>query len=346
MEIELPKIIDSVAELEDLMTRPTTDLVEALATLEGDLMILGVGGKTGPTLARLAKRAFQEAGQDRRVIGVSRFSNPQHRSDLEKTGIETMVCDLLNRRQIARLPEIPNLIFMAGMKFGSAEAQATNWAMNTLVPGYVAEHFPNSRFVALSSGNIYPFTTPASGGPTEETEPDPIGEYAQSVLGRERIFEYFSRTRGNPVAIARLNYAIDLRYGVLLDIATQVWNGNPIDLAMGYVNLIWQGDANRHILQCLVHSATPPAIFNVAGSEILSVRKLAEEFGKLLGKEPILEGKEAETALLSMASKANRLFGAPNVSVEKLIEWTAHWVSEGKPTLEKPTHFQTRNGKF
>lgn len=346
MEKELPETIDNVAELEELMTRPNKELVDSLSRTEGDLMILGVGGKMGPTLARLAKRVFEEAGKDRRVLGVSRFSNPQHRADLEKVGVETMVCDLMNRRQIERLPEVPNLIYMPGMKFGSTGAQAQTWAMNTLVPGFVAEHFPNSRFVVLSSGNVYPFTSVASGGPTEDIEPGPVGEYAQSVLGRERIFEYYSRTKGNPIAIVRLNYAIDLRYGVLLDIALKVWNEKPIDLTMGYVNVIWQGDANRQILQCLAHCASPPAIFNIAGPEILSVRELAKTFGSHFDKSPRFEGEEAETALLSNSARANQLFGASEVSIETLVDWMAHWVREGKPTLEKPTHFQTRDGRF
>lgn len=346
MKSQLPETIETIAELEEVMTRPSRELVDTLSQTEGDLMILGVGGKMGPTLARLARRAFDLTGVSRRVIGVSRFSHLQPRKDLAEAGVETIVCDLVRRNQVERLPETPNIVFMAGMKFGATGAQSMTWAMNVLVPTYVAERFRDSRIVAFSSGNVYPLTPVDSGGPTEEAEPAPIGEYAQSVLGRERIFEHFSRTQGTPVAIARLNYAIDLRYGVLCDIAAKVWNEEAIDLAMGYVNVIWQGDANRQILECLAHCATPPAVFNVAGPEILSVRTLAEELGTILGKAPQFLGSEQPTALLSNAAKANSLFGPPTVSIQTLLRWTAEWIRAGNPTLNKPTHFQTRDGKF
>jgi nucleoside-diphosphate-sugar epimerase len=261
-------------------------------------------------------------------------------------GVETVACDLLDREEICRLPDCPNVVFMAGMKFGTTGAQAMTWAMNALVPSYVAERFSQSRIVAFSSGNVYRFTEVDSGGPTEDCPPDPVGEYAQSVLARERVFEYFSQTAGTPVSIIRLNYAIDLRYGVLFDIANKVWAGDAVDVSTGYVNVIWQGDANRQALLSLRHCSSPPAIFNVAGPEILSVRKLAEEFGVHLEKPVVLQGTEAPTALLSNASKANRLFGSPRVSVENLVRWIAEWVRMGGPVLGKPTHFEVRDGKF
>lgn len=336
----------TVAELEQRMTEPSDELIQELAQLDGDLMLLGVGGKMGPTMAKMAKRAIDAAGVEKRVIGVSRFSSGDLARELNEFGIETIAADLLNEDELSELPRVKNIIYLAGRKFGTAGQEYGSWAMNTYLPGRVASKFRESRIVAFSTGNVYPLTPVAWAGATEESPVGPIGEYAQSCLGRERIFEYFSRLHGTPVLIFRLNYAIDMRYGVLHEVAQAVWDGRPIDLSMGHANVIWQGDANEIALRSLHHCSAPPTILNVTGPETISIRKLALRFGQLLGREPIFENTEGETALLSDASKMNRLFGYPKVSLEQMIEWTAGWVKDGNVTLGKPTHFQEREGKF
>jgi nucleoside-diphosphate-sugar epimerase len=338
--------IETEAQLNERLSRPVPGLIEDLARLPGDIVILGVGGKMGPTLARMARRAANEAGGRRRVIGVSRFSEPGVREELEAAGVETIVCDLLDRAAVARLPDAPNVIFMAGRKFGSTGDEARTWVMNAYVPALVAERYRDARIVVFSSGNVYPLVPVTSGGATEECPPAPIGEYAQSVLARERVFEHFSRVHGTPVVLLRLNYAIDLRYGVLLDIAQRVAARMPIDLTMGHVNVIWQGDANAIALRALTLCESPPKVLNVTGPETISVRWLASEFGARLGIQPILEGHEAETALLSNAARCFRYFGYPTVPLAQMIDWVAHWVRIGGPTLGKPTHFEQREGKF
>jgi nucleoside-diphosphate-sugar epimerase len=343
---DLPQGFDDEIQLEEFLTRPTPALVEDMRQVDGDLMLLGVGGKMGPTLARLARRAFTQAGKKDRVIGVSRFSSPGSREALESAGVETRVADLVELQDLRDLPDCPNIVFMVGTKFGTTGSQATTWAMNTLVPGYVADRYRASRFVVFSTGNVYPFTRPASGGPLEEEPVGPVGEYAQSALGRERVFEYFSRRHGTPVAIFRLNYAVDLRYGVLVDIAQKVHGGIPIDLSMGHFNTLWQGDANEWALRCLLHAESPPNVFNVTGAETLSVRETALRLGEILGREPVFEGSERETSLLSNAAKAHSLFGPPQVPIETLLSWVSDWIKRNGPTLGKPTHFETRDGKF
>ncbi|MGD8240780.1 MAG: NAD(P)-dependent oxidoreductase [Armatimonadota bacterium] len=338
--------MDSVEQLEDVLSQPTPEVVAALAELEGDLLILGVGGKIGPSLARMAQRALNEAGaSDRRVIGVDLFPAPETRDDLQAAGIEAVTCELLDPDALAALPDAPNIIFMAGRKFGSSGAEWLTWALNSFLPGLVAQRYPDARIVAFSTGNVYPLV-PIGTGSVESDAPDPIGEYAQSCLGRERIFEHFSEANGTPVLLFRLNYACELRYGTLLDIAQKVHARQPIDLAMGYLNTMWQGDVNAVTLRCLDLCASPPEILNVTGTETVSVRWAAEQFAELLGTEPLLEGEEADTALLSNAARCNRLFGYPRVSVRQLMEWIAHWVKIDGPTLGKPTHFEEREGKF
>ncbi|NLT42079.1 MAG: NAD(P)-dependent oxidoreductase [Anaerolineae bacterium] len=342
----LPAYIDDEATLDDLLTQPSAALVADLARLEGDIMILGVGGKMGPTLARLARHASDEAGVSRRVIGVSRFSSLATREQLESWGVETVSCDLMNRDQLADLPEAANIVFMAGRKFGSTGAEATTWAMNAYMPGLVAERFPRSRTVVFSSGNVYPLVPVISGGCVETDRVAPVGEYAQSVLARERVFEYYSREHDLPVTLIRLNYAIDLRYGVLFDIGAKVLAGEPVDVTMGHANVIWQGDANSYVLRALTLSDAPPAILNLTGPEIVSVRRVAERFGEYLGKPVTIEGQEAPTALLNNAGKCFDHFGYPTVALDTMVRWIAHWLDRGGTSLGKPTHFETRDGRF
>jgi hypothetical protein len=305
-------------------------------------MVLGAGGKMGPTLARLARAAAPE----RRVIAVARFSEPGLRERLDSWGLETIACDLLDRAAVEALPRAANLVFMAGHKFGASGNTPLAWAMNTLVPAIVAEAFAASRIVAFSTGNIYPFMPVAEQGATEATPPAPIGDYAMSCLGRERMFEYFSARNGTAGRIVRLNYAIDCRYGVLVDIAAKVAAGAPIDLAMGHVNVIWQGDANSQILRALRHCTTPTSPLNIAGPETVSVRVLAHEFGHRLGRAPVLTGTEAPDALLNNAAEAARLFGYPLVPLGRMLDWVADWLLRAMPTLGKPTKFEIRSGHF
>ena len=344
--MELPARIETEEQLEDVMTTPSPEVVEAMAGLDGDLLILGVGGKMGPTLARLTRRALDQAGRSSRVIGVARFSSPGVRERLESFGIETITADLLDAGALAALPDAANVIYLAARKFGSTGDEPFTWIMNVYLPALVAQRYRDARIVALSTGNVYPLAPIESDGPTEEHSPGPVGEYAQSCLGRERMFQHFSGRHGTPVTLIRLNYAIDLRYGVLLDIATKVHAGRPIPLAMGHANVIWQGDANAAILRSFGHCASPPFILNLTGRETVSVRRLGQEFGRRFGTTPVFHGTEEPSALLSNASRYVRIMGPPRVPLEQMIAWTAHWVQIGGPTLDKPTHFEARDGKF
>lgn len=339
-------IIESEEQLEDLLSQPSGADRQAVGALEGDLLILGAGGKMGPTLARRARRAADEAGVGLRVIAVARFSDPSVRQKLERWGVETLAADLLQEHRLAELPDAPNVIFMAARKFGSTGDEPLTWAMNTYLPARVALRYRNSRIVAFSSGNVYPLVPVVSGGATEATPPDPVGEYAQSVLGRERMFQYFSGLYGTPVALLRLNYAVELRYGVLLDIGRKVFERRPVDLSMGAVNVIWQGDANSICLRAFRLASSPPEILNVTGPETLSVRWIAQRFGEHFGADPVFEGAEAATALLNNAARCHHLFGYPSVSAEQVIEWVAQWIAAGGAILGKPTHFEVRDGKF
>jgi len=336
----------TVQELEANMTEPSEELVRDLAGLDGDIMLLGVGGKMGPTLARLAVQAVRKAGVSKRVIGASRFSKGTLKAELEANGVETISVDLLDDRELQKLPDVRNVLYMAGNKFGTAGNEHFTWVMNAYLPGRVAEKFHNSRIVVYSTGNVYPLTPVASGGPTEEHATGPVGEYGQSCLGRERVFEHFARKYDTPMAIYRLNYAIDLRYGVLLEIAKAVKSGSPVDVTMGHANCIWQGDANEIALRALTVCSTPPTVLNVTGPETISLRWVAREFGKRLGVEPVITGQEAPTALLSNAGKVHQLFGYPKVSLRQMIDWIAEWVEQGGDTWNKPTHFQEREGNY
>jgi nucleoside-diphosphate-sugar epimerase len=338
----LPKTIPDIAALDDLLCRPSQSLIDDLKTVDGDIMVLGVSGKMGPTLAGLAKAALPE----RRIIGVARFSEPGVREWLQARGIETIHCDLLDEAAIRRLPQIPNIIFMAGRKFGAEGNLALTWAMNSHVPALVAQAFPASRIVAFSTGCVYPFVPVDGKGSDESMPPNPPGEYAQSCVGRERMFEYFSHQFKTPGRLFRLNYAIDMRYGVLHDIATKVLKGAPIDVSLGHVNFIWQGDASAQALRCLAHCDTPTSPINVSGHEILAVRDLAAQFGKLFGKTPVITGKEEPTAWLTNTSQAVKLFGLPIVDTAQLITWTADWVARSMPSLGKPTKYEVRDGRY
>jgi nucleoside-diphosphate-sugar epimerase len=328
-------------ELDELLSRPTANDEAAVRSLEGPVLILGAGGKMGPTLAMRAKRAGASE-----VIAVARFTSSGLRDRLGKAGVKTISADLLEHDVLYRLPDAPNIIFMAAMKFGTTGAEHLTWAMNTYLPGSVAERYRSSRIVSFSTGNVYPLVPVASGGATEETPTAPVGEYAQSALGRERMFQYGAQTAGTPGVILRLNYACELRYGVLLDIGRKVYERSPVDLTMGAANVIWQGDANSACLQALQYCVAPPLILNLTGPETLSVRWIAHEFGTRFGIEPRFHGEEASTALLSNSARAIGLFGYPTVNPVQMIEWIADWINHGGVTLGKPTHFQTRDGRF
>ncbi len=334
-------------ELEDRLSRPSNADIEMIASLEGDLLILGVGGKMGPSLARLARRAADQAGaKPKRIIAVARFSNPALAEQLQAVGIEPIASDLLELGALDRLPDCPNVIFMAARKFGTTGAEHLTWAMNTYLPGRVAERFRDSRIVAFSTGNVYPLRQVAEGGATESTPIAPVGEYGQSALGRERLFTYGSHTWGTPVSILRLNYAVEMRYGVLSDIGRAVFERRPVDLRMGLVNVIWQRDANSICLRSLAFCSTPPNVLNVTGPETLPVRSVALHFGEIFGLPVEFDGVESGMALLNDASKAHRLFGYPSVTAAELIEWTADWIRQGGASLNKPTHFEAQDGKF
>lgn len=328
------------------MLQAGEDLVNDLRDLEGDIMILGVGGKMGPGLAELAKKALRKAGKDNKVIGVSRFSDQALQKQLEEKGIHTIQADLLNDKQLEDLPQAKNIIFMAGTKFGTSGNESFTWAMNSYLPGRVAEKFKDSGIVAFSTGNIYPFVPVISGGATEEMHPGPVGEYAQSCLGRERIFEHFSKKYKTPLLIYRLNYAIDFRYGVLLEIARSVLEEKEIDLTTGHVNVIWQRDANAYALRALKLCDTPAKVLNVTGPETVSVRWAAQEFGKKFNKTPVFVSQEQSTALLNNASRAHHIFGYPKVTLRKMIDLLSVWLTKGGELINKPTHFQERKGAY
>jgi nucleoside-diphosphate-sugar epimerase len=331
-----------VEHLEDVMTAPSAKLIADLAAIPGDLMILGVGGKIGPTLARLAKRAAPA----KRVVGVARFSEKGLREQLTGWGIECIAADLLDRKQIEALPKLPNVVFMAGRKFGSSGATDLTWAMNSHVPALVAEAFASSRIVAYSSGCVYPYVDVKQGGATESTPAvPPPGIYAYSCVAREAMFTHFSRMLKTPGRIIRLNYAIDMRYGVLFDIATRVHTGTPLDLTMGHVNVIWQGDANEFVLRALNHCTVPTSPLNVSGSPT-GVRWIAEQFGERFGRKPVFTGAEAPDAWLVNVSEQIRLLGSPRVPLARMIDWTADWVTRGMPSHGKDTHFDTRDGAY
>lgn len=338
----LPELIETEEALEELVSRPTQGLVDDLAEVDGDIVVLGVAGKVGPSLARMAKRAAPH----KRIVGVARFSEPQTKAELESHGIETITCDLLDQAAVARLPQIANVVYMAGKKFGTNEDPSFAWAMNTTVPATVADHFRASRIVAFSTLCVYPFGVVAHNGWDESVEPRPVGDYPNSCVGRERAFQYGSRIHGTPGRLIRLNYAIDLRYGVLHDIASWVHRGEPIPIASGHASVIWQGDANAQILRSLKHCTSPTTPLNVGGPEQASVRAIAHAFGRIFGKTPLFEGEEQPTGWVNSTFQAQQLFGYPNVPLARMIEWVAHWVRNDMPIYGKPTRYEVRDGLF
>jgi hypothetical protein len=341
-----PEAPQSIEQLEDMLSEPTVGVIQTCKEITGDVLILGIGGKMGPTLGRMMARASKAAGVTRRIWGVSRFSQSDLRDQLEAAGVETIACDLLDEQALAALPAADHVIYMTGFKFGIGSNPAFAWAMNCYLPALICRRFSSSRIAAFSSGNVYGMTPVAGGGSVETDQLDPTGEYAVTVLGRERMFEYFSRELQIPMVLLRLNYATEMRYGVLVDVAERVKQQDTIDVSMGYVNVIWQRDANAMSIQSLTQVDTPPRILNIAGPEILQVRQVAETMAQRMGTTARFTGKEADDAFLSNAQSSYELFGRPSVSAEQLIRWTADWVTRGGENLGKPTHFENRAGKY
>lgn len=344
--MQLPEVIESEQQLEELLTTPSVELVESFASLSDPLIILGAGGKMGPSLTVLAKKAAQQAGSNVRVVAVSRFGNPSTKEYLNSQGIETHNADVFDRRQLAELPDSANVVYLVGMKFGTTSNPVSTWATNTVAPVHACERYAGSRIVALSTGNVYPLSPVGAGGSLESDPLTPMGEYANSAVARERVFQYYAMHHNTPSAIMRLNYAHDLRYGVLTDLANKIWHSEPIDLSMGYFNAIWQGDANEMILRSFSLCASPAREVNLTSPAIYSVKVIANRFGVLLGRQPQFVGEEAPTALLSNTSLMQSVLGAPRVEMESMLRWIAHWTKIGGTTLGKPTNFEKRDGNY
>jgi nucleoside-diphosphate-sugar epimerase len=341
-----PEYIHDEETLIEVMTRPRPEMIDFIHKVKSPLVILGAGGKMGPTMTLLAQRAAEAAGYKLEIIAVDLFHDPTVRDRFENRGIKTLKADLMKPDNLDQLPDTENLIYLVGMKFGTMDNPSLTWAINALIPANVCQRYPHTRIVALSTGNIYPFVPISSGGATEEVDPHPLGEYANSCLARERVFQYFSQVNGTPVLLVRLNYALDLRYGVLVDIAQKIYKNQPMDVTMGYLNCIWQGDSNEMILRALSHVSSPAKELNLTGKDTLSVRELAYRFGELMDKDVQIIGEEADTALLSNSTQAFNLLGVPPTPVDKVVNWTAHWITRGGSDLGKPSHFEVRNGDF
>jgi nucleoside-diphosphate-sugar epimerase len=341
-----PRAVRDEEELDELLSRPSATDVDFLRALRGDVLVLGAGGKMGPSLARRLRRGSDAAGVPRRVMAVSRFSDAEAAASLERHGVETLACDLLEPAAVERLPDAPNVFFLAGMKFGATGNPSLTWALNTIVPANVDRRYHASRTVAFSTGNVYPLVDAEGSGSKEADEPGPLGEYAQSCLGRERVFEHYSRRHGTPVLLFRLFYAVDLRYGTLVDVARRVREGEPVDLGVPRVNAIWQGDALSYALRSLALAASPPRPLNVTGPDVLSVGQIAEYFGRVFGREPRFAGEQGRRALLGDASECHRVLGPPEVAMDRLLAWVADWVGHGGRSLGKPTGFEKADGRF
>ena len=333
-------------ELEDRLSSPSDGVVRALAQCPGDVLVLGAGGKMGPSLARMLRRAADLAGSDRQVIAVSRFSEPNLADALAVRGLVVQRTNLSEPKALAELPNAPNVVLMTGYKFGTSDEPWRTWGTNATIPAFVAARFREARIVAFSTGNVYPLGPVRRGGSREDDALTPQGEYAWACVARERVLEHASRTNGTRMSIVRLNYAVDLRYGVLVDLARRVLAGEAIDLSMGYANVIWQGDANAHAIQSLALAASPPFVVNVTGSDVMSIRAAALELGRLLNREPRFVSQEAPDALLSSTARAQEAFGPPSVTTPMLIEWVADWASRGGRMLGKATHYEERGGRF
>ena len=346
MEQSLPDIVADESQLDKMLTAPSLALREFIPQVTSPLVVLGAGGKMGPTLAVLAKHAADLAGHPLEVVAVSRFSDATPKDWLEQNGVQTLSADLLDQGTWASLPESENIINLVGQKFGTSNDPGRTWVTNTLVPAAACNRYAQSRIVALSTGCVYPMVPVASGGATENTDPDAAGEYVNACLARERIYDFYSRQHGTEISIIRLNYAIDLRYGVLFDIASKVHAGEPVDLEMGHFNCIWQGDANEMIIRSLSLCESPAREVNLTGDKILSVRDIATRLGDLLDRDPEFTGTESGNAWLNDASRTFTKLGKPPTPLEAMLRWTAHWVKIGGRSLDKPTHFEVRDGKF
>ncbi len=342
----LPERIESVEQLDDLLSDPSPALVETLSKTRGDVAVLGVGGKMGPSLARMVARALAVAGNRRRVYGVARFTRPELRAELETAGVTPVTCDLLRPDQVDGLPDADTVIAMTGLKFGTRDNASQTWATNCLVPGYICRRYGRARMVAFSTGNVYPYRSVIEGGSREDQGLAPVGEYAASAVGRERVFEYFSREMAVPVVLIRLNYAQECRYGVLVDIARRVHSVEPIDVTTGAFNVIWQGDANDFALRAIDLASVPARPLNVTGPETVGVRAVAHSLGERLGRAPVIVGSESPDALLGNASECFRQFGYPRVPLNRMLDWVADWVGRDMPLWDKPTHFETRDGRY
>jgi nucleoside-diphosphate-sugar epimerase len=342
----LPEAIGTEAILDELLTRPSAALVQFITSVRSPLVILGAGGKMGPTLAVLARRAAEAAGCKLDVIAVSRFSDPYARRWLEECGVQTLSCDLFDADAVRKLPDATDVLYLVGQKFGTTQSPAGTWAANLLVPARIAERYAAARIVALSTGNVYPLSPVADGGSMESDPLTPVGEYANATVGRERIFEFFSQQNGTPVVLLRLFYATDLRYGVLRDLADRVWNGNTIDLANGHFNCIWQGDANEMVIRSLALASSPATAFNLTSAEVIQIRGVATRLGELLGKPVTFSGSENNTALIGNTARLRSLLGDPPTPLDTMLRWTADWVKRGGRSLGKPTHFEVRDGRY
>jgi len=338
----LPAVVNTVEELDELLSRPYDELIESVKTLDGDIMILGAGGKVGPTIAMMAKRAVEAAGVKKDIYAVDLFPMPK----LEAQGIKTVTCDMMDLEAVANLPQVENIVYMIGRKFGSTGQEHLTWATNVIVPYHAARAFTGSKIVAFSTGCVYPLVHYSTGGTTEAIPAEPIGEYAQSCLGRERMFDYFAEEKGERVLHFRLNYAIDLRYGVLWDVASKVWADEPVDITTNYANVIWQGDCSNIVLQCFKLASSPANVLNVTGPDMIRIDESAQKFANLMGKSVQLKGDSNGIGYLSNCGKMVEIFGQPRVSIDTMIEWIANWIMQGGESLGKPTHFETQNGKY